>query len=68
MVNDPMSQTLAMMEKALTDMPKLLTADSSLFSVQTQPTDAEMMSDARSTELADAFARQMGAPPERKTA
>ncbi len=64
-VVDPMAQTLAVLEKGLSDMPRLLTTDQSALSVQPQPTDGEM-SDAESDKVADDLARKMGAPPEKK--
>lgn len=67
-VVDPMAQTLAVLEKGLADMPRLLTTDQSALSVQPQPTDADTLTEARVNEIADGFARQMGAPSERKTA
>ena len=65
-VVDPMAQTLAVLEKGLADMPRLLTADHSALSVQPQPQDADMLSEARVDEIADGMARQMGCTPERK--
>lgn len=64
-VNDPMAQTLAVLEKGLADMPRLLTTESSALSVQPQPTDGEMSAD-EIDKLADNFARMMGCPPEKK--
>lgn len=66
-VVDPMEQTLAVLEKGLADMPRLLTTDASAFAVQPQPTDGEM-TDAQSDEIADKMARMMGAPPTQKQA
>lgn len=63
MVVDPMAQTLAVLEKGLADMPRLLTADATALSVQPQPQDADMMSDEKADAIADNFARQMGCTP-----
>lgn len=57
---DPMAQTLAVLEKGLSDLPFLLTNDSSALSAHPQPTDADMLTDERADQLADAMARQMG--------
>lgn len=62
---DPMEQTLAVLEKGLADMPRLLTTETSALSVQAQPTDAEMSQEAIET-MADNMARMMGCPPEKK--
>lgn len=67
-VTDPMAQTLAVLEKGLADMPRLLTTDSASLAVQPQPTDGDEMTDERSTELADSMARKMGATVEQKKA
>lgn len=67
-VIDPMAGTLAVLEKGLADMPRLLTAEASALSVQPQPTDGEMMSAERADALADGMARMMGCPPEAKRA
>lgn len=60
-VVDPMAQTLAVLEKGLSDMPRLLTADATALSVHPQPKDADMLSEEKQDELADSFARMMGA-------
>lgn len=65
-VLDPMAQTLAVLEKGLADLPRLLTTDASALSVQPQPQDADMLTDERTTEIADSLARQMGCPPQAK--
>ena len=67
-VNDPMATTLAVLEKGLSDMPRLLTTESAAFTVQPQPTDANMLTEERSNEVADSMARMMGCPPEPKRA
>lgn len=64
-VTDPMAATLAVLEKGLADLPRLLTTDASALSVQPQPQDADMLSDARADEIADGMARQMGCPPKK---
>ncbi len=66
-VIDPMEQTLAVLEKGLSDMPRLLTADMASLSVQPQPTDAEMSTEDED-KLADSMARMMGCPPQAKQA
>jgi hypothetical protein len=67
-VIDPMAQTLAILEKGLADMPRLLTTDSSALAVQAQPTDADMLSEERANSLADTLARQMGCTPKKASA
>mgnify|MGYP001619627737 CR=1 FL=1 len=64
-VVDPMAQTLAVLEKGLADMPRLLTTDASALSVAPQPSDDEMLQEVID-QTADNFARMMGCPPERK--
>ena len=64
-VVDPMEHTLAVLEKGLQDIPRLLTVESSALSIQTQPTDGEM-SQEDIDKTADTYARMMGCPPERK--
>ena len=64
-VVDPMEQTLAVLEKGLADIPRLLTIDHTALSLQAQPTDAEMSSEA-TDKMADDFARMMGCPPAAK--
>ena len=65
-VVDPMAQTLAVLEKGLSDLPRLLTADHAALSEQPQPTDADTLSEERQNEVADGLARQMGAPAAKK--
>lgn len=66
-VVDPMAHTLAVLEKGLADMPRLLTAEASALSVQPHPTDGDgQMSDERANEIVDSFSRMMGAPPEKR--
>ena len=67
-VVDPMAQTLAVLEKGLADMPRLLTTDQSALSVQPQPTDGDMLSAEASEKIADDLSRMMGCPPEQKKA
>lgn len=66
-VVDPMAQTLAVLEKGLADMPRLLTTDTSALSVHPQPTDGEMSQEVIDA-TADSMARMMGCPPEPKQA
>lgn len=65
-VLDPMEQTLAVLEKGLADMPRLLTTDRTALSVADQPQDADVLTDARADEIADSLARQMGCGPTAK--
>lgn len=65
-VVDPMAQTLAVLEKGLSDIPRLLTTDHTALSVQPQPTDSDM-TDEQTDKLADDMARMMGCPPVAKT-
>lgn len=65
-VNDPMAQTLSILEKGLGDIPTLLTTDRSAISLAAQPQDADLLDDKRSDELADDMARRMGCPPTAK--
>lgn len=67
-VIDPMASTLAILEKGLADLPRLLTTDHAALSIAPQPTDATEMTDARAEEIADAMARQMGCTPQQKKA
>lgn len=62
-VVDPMAATLAVLEKGLADLPRLLTTDASALSVQPQPQDADMLTAERVDEIADGLARQMGCAP-----
>ena len=64
-VVDPMAQTIAVLEKGLADMPRLLTTDAAALSITPHPSDGEMTQEA-TDQLADSLARQMGCPPERK--
>lgn len=64
-VTDPMAQTLTMLEKGLSDIPRLLTTEAGALSVHPQPTDSEMTEEAEDA-LADSLARQMGCPPQKK--
>lgn len=62
-VVDPMAQTLAILEKGLADIPRLLTTDQSALSVQPHPQDADALTTERADEIADGLARHMGCPP-----
>lgn len=62
-VVDPMAQTLIILEKGLGNLPRLLTMDAASLSVQAQPTDETMLSDAKSDEIAEGMARKMGCAP-----
>lgn len=66
-VIDPMAQTLAVLEKGLSDMPRLLTMDQSALSVQAHPQDGDgLITNERSDEISDGLARQMGCAPIKK--
>ena len=65
-VVDPMATTLAVLEKGLTDMPRLLTTESAALHIQPHPTDSDVLTDAKADEIADGFARQMGCSPQTK--
>lgn len=67
-VVDPMATTLAVLEKGLSDMPRLLTADAASLSVTPHPKDGDEMTAERADEIADGLARQMGATPQKRTA
>jgi hypothetical protein len=67
-VLDPMAQTLAVLEKGLADLPRLLTTDASALSVQQHPRDGDELTEERSDKIADDLARAMGCPPEQKKA
>ncbi len=67
-VVDPMAQTLAVLEKGLADMPRLLTTPSDQVYAQPQPTDEGMLSQEKVDSIADSMARMMGAAPEQKKA
>jgi hypothetical protein len=64
-IMDPMAQTLAVLEKGLADIPRILTIEQSALSVQPQPTDGDMSAE-QTDELADTMSRMMGYPPDRK--
>lgn len=64
-ITDPMEQTLAVLEKGLADLPRLLTTEASTFSVQQQPSDGELSQEVID-KTADDLARMMGCAPERK--
>lgn len=65
-VVDPMRATLDMLEKGLSDLPRLLTADHSTFSVVPHPTDADALSQEGEDKLVEDMARMMGCAPEKK--
>lgn len=65
---DPMAQTISMLEKSLVNIPKLLTTDSKLLSVQPQPKDMDTLSEEEENRIAEDQARRMGAMPERQKA
>jgi hypothetical protein len=65
-VVDPMAQTLAVLEKGLADLPRLMTTPSSEVIALAQPTDADMLTEEKQNEIANGLARMMGCPPEQK--
>jgi hypothetical protein len=65
-VVDPMSATLDVLDKGLSDLPRLLTTSSSALSIGSQPTDEDALTVEQEDELADRFARNMGCPPKAK--
>lgn len=67
-VVDPMAQTLAVLEKGLADMPRLLLTDHTALSQQAHPTDDDALSQDAADKISDEFARKMGCPPEKKAA
>jgi hypothetical protein len=67
-VVDPMASTLTMLEKGLSDLPKLLTTPANQVIAMAQPTDDDMLSQEDTDKLADDMARMMGCPPEQKKA
>lgn len=64
-ITDPLAPTLAVLEKGLADIPRLLTVDTSALSVHPQPSDDDMLNDEQTTKLANDMARLMGCPPEK---
>jgi hypothetical protein len=65
-VIDPMGQMLAVLEKGLADIPRLLTTDSASLTIAMQPTDGETLREEESDKLADDMSRRMGYPPPAK--
>ena len=65
-VVDPMAQTLAVLEKGLADLPRLLTTDAAALGVQPQPQDADILNEAQIEEAAENLSRMMGCPPQAK--
>lgn len=64
-VLDPMAQTLSVLEKGLSDIPALLSTETTQLQVVPQPSDGEMTQD-EIDKLADSQARMMGCAPEKK--
>ena len=62
-VVDLMAQTLAVLEKGLADMPRLLTTPSDQLFTNPQPTDGDLLSVEQEDKIADDMARAMGCPP-----
>lgn len=60
-VIDPMATTLAVLEKGLADMPRLLTIDSASLAVAAHPTDADQLTAEQEDAVAERLARKMGA-------
>lgn len=65
-VNDPMAQTLDLLEKQLGNLPALLTAESAALNVQPHPKDGDEMSQEEMDKVVDSFSRSMGNLPEKK--
>lgn len=65
-VIDPMSATLAMLEKSLGSLPRLLTSESSALSLIQQPTDETEITEERANEIANSQAARMGCAPVQK--
>lgn len=63
-VTDPMAQTLSVLEKGLSDVPRLLVSE---VTAQPHPSDAALaLTEEEEDKLADSQARMMGCPPEKK--
>lgn len=60
---DPMAQTLAVLEKGLSDIPRLLTVDMKALSVQSQPTDEIALSAEQEKQVVDSYSNMMGCAP-----
>ena len=65
-VVDPMGQTLAVLEKGLADIPRLLTTDSASLTLVPQPADADALKEEEIDKLADSMSRTIGYPPAAK--
>ncbi len=65
-VVDPMHQTLAVLEKGLSDLPTLLKVESSALGVAAQPRDGDELSQEEMDKAAESFSRSMGNLPEKK--
>lgn len=64
-VVDPMDYTLTVLEKGLSDIPRLLTTEATALSVQAQPVDNDL-DEEELNKLADDMARRMGCPADKK--
>ena len=65
-VNDPMAQTLNLLEKQLGDLPTLMVTDSAALNVQPQPRDGDEASQEEMDRVAESLSRSMGNLPEKK--
>jgi hypothetical protein len=63
---DPLESTLAVLEKGLADIPRLLMTDRTALAIQPQPTDESTLTGEREDEISDSIARSMGCPPVKK--
>ena len=65
-VVDPMAQTLAVLEKGLSDLPAMLTAERTALSVAAQPTDETTLTEERADAIAEQLSKAMGNAPAKK--
>lgn len=65
-VVDPMAQTLAVLDKAVANIPTLHQLEQSALSVAPHPTDANALSREKEDELSDDLSRMMGCAPRKK--
>ncbi len=65
-IADPMKATLDMLDKGLSDLPRMLTTDHSALAVMAQPTDASTLSQEGTNDLVDSLIRMTGGTPEKR--
>jgi hypothetical protein len=65
-VVDPMAQTLAVLDKAVANIPTLHQLEQSALSVAPHPTDGTALSREKEDELSEDMARMMGCAPQKK--